>query len=155
MSEYQTTNMILGIIGTITGTIALIISYLIYRKEKPNLKLEISKCKHSYTTSTSQVITINFWASFHVHNLGDRGTRINDVGLSFVTDEKDYQFKKRESMDPRENDVRIEAHDTVNFSADFWGIFESEEKEKIDCVFTIYHTHGTMDVQFTSEKKTS
>ena len=83
MSEYPTINLLLGIIGTITGLFALFISLWSYWREKPKLKMEIIKSKHNYTHNPSEKQELNLWADFQVKNLGDRGTRINDVVLSF------------------------------------------------------------------------
>jgi len=153
MSEYPAINTILGIIGTVTGTSALIISYLTYRKQRPNLKIEVAKCEHKFTTSKSKVKSIQLWADFKIRNLGDRATRITDVGIRFKANGMKYQFKKELSMDPKEDNIWLQAHDTFEFTGYFSNIFKSKEQEKLDCTCTIFHTHGAVDVKFKSKIK--
>lgn len=95
MTEYPLGTLILGIIGTITGTIALFISFWTYRKEAPHLKVSVTKCEHKLipsSMSNSNVKTLNFWTTFQVKNLGDRGTRITDVGLTFTNAKQTLHF---------------------------------------------------------------
>jgi hypothetical protein len=158
MSEFPTFNLALGIIGTLTGAIALIISYITYRREKPNLKIEVLESKYNFTHNPSEKTHINFWTKFQVRNLGDRGTRIYDIGLSFRVDSKDYSLKKEfylrvplKRMEAKQaGTIWLGAHDRKCFQGQFVQEYDSTEKEQIDCIFTIWHTHGSQDAKFTS-----
>lgn len=152
MSEYPTFNLALGIIGTITGAIALVVSYVMYRREKPKLKLKIEKCEHEYVTSKSNFKTLSFYVSFEVRNLGDRGTSINDVGLSFLKKGKKTFEIKKTTFRPYAERIWLNAHDTVNFAVNF-GITAGGELGRIDCLFTIYQTHGNDTIKCTSVRK--
>jgi hypothetical protein len=155
MSEFSNINLVLGIIGTITGAIALFISYWIYRKENPRLEMSVSKCEHDFTLSTSQVKTISFWVTFQIKNLGDRGTSINDVGLFFRSNGNHYRLKKRyfRGLTVESERKWINAHETMDIEADFYETYEGNDKTQIECTFSVYHTHGAKKVTTVSQKR--
>lgn len=162
MSEFLNVNL-LGIIGTVTGIIALVISYRTYSKQKPNLKVKVTNCEHKiYFESAIQHRAINLWAKFHLKNVGDRGTSIDDIGLSFTVDGKKYQFHKKYFGSPtialelpevlehlveeRSKSEWIEANEIRDIEANFIEQFDGTEENQIACVFTIYNTHKTYRV---------
>jgi hypothetical protein len=160
LSEYPAITLVLGLIGTVTGIIALLISYWTYRKEKPNLETEVLSLTHNFTPTSSNGKHINFWVRFRLKNLGDRGTRINDIGLSFKINEHEYDLKANEIREVTPDGLLkagpdfIEAHDTLVIEADFYRTYEGkDEQEKIDCKFTLFHTHGSYDFKTTSTLK--
>jgi hypothetical protein len=158
MSEqFSIVNLVLGIIGTITGIIALFISYWTFRKESPHLETKLLKCEHDFAISKSQAKTISFWTEFQIKNLGDRGTTVNDIGLTFVDDGKEYNFKKqyyRGRYGTGETQRKwINAHETMSVEADFFEPYEGNERDQIECTFTLYHTHGAEHVESISHKK--
>jgi hypothetical protein len=155
MSEFLNVNL-LGIIGTVTGIIALAISYRTYSKQKPNLNVKVTNCEYGISfDSAFHHRAINLWAKFQIKNIGDRGTSINDIVLSFTVDGKKYQFNKKYFGSPRialvpeglEHLVEmsksewIEAHQTRDIEANFIEQFDGTEENQIDCIFTIYDTH--------------
>lgn len=150
MSEFLNANW-LGLIGTITGILAIIISVYTYRKENPNLKVSVIDCQHTFTVSTSQIKMVELFAEFHINNVGDRGTRINNIGLSFKIDKKEYSLKKAYWNATGESKW-IDAHDNTDIGANFYVKYESDEKDRLNCVFTIYHTHNPCKVKFISER---
>jgi len=155
MSEFSAINLVLGIIGTVTGIMALFIHVWRIRKESPRLETKVLKCEHDFTVSKSQIKTLSFWATFQIKNLGDRGTSINDMDIIFEDNGKEYRFKKQYFRGPREASQRrwINAHDTMDIEADFYETYEGNDKEQIDCIFTIYHTHGATKVKTVSKKR--
>lgn len=155
MSEFSTVNLVLGIIGTITGAIALFISYWTYRKENPRLEVSVPKCEHDFALSTSQIKTISFWVTFQIKNLGDRGTSINDVDLSFKNDGKQYRLRKKYFRGLAVESERkwINAHETMDVEADFYETYEGKQKAQIECTFSVYHTHGAKKVTIISRKR--
>ncbi|MGD0994193.1 MAG: hypothetical protein ABR909_01550 [Candidatus Bathyarchaeia archaeon] len=151
MSEFLSANWI-GLIGAFTGISAIIISVYTYRKEKPNLKVSVTDCHHRFTVSTSQIKTIFFFAKFHINNVGDRGTRINDIGLSFKVGEKEYHGKQEMFWNVIGESKWIDAHDNADIGSQFLIEYNSDEKDRLNCVFTIYHTHNPCKVKAVSEK---
>jgi hypothetical protein len=151
MSEFLNANW-LGLIGTITGIMAIIISVYTYRKENPNLKVSVLGCQHKFTVSTSQIKMISFFAEFHIKNIGDRGTRINDIGLLFKVGEKEYSLKKAGFWNMTSESKWIEAHDNINLEGNFSIQYTSDEKDRLNCDFTIYHTHNPCKVKAVSVK---
>ena len=158
MSEFLSTNW-LGLIGAFTGISAIIISVYTYRKENPNLKVSVTDCQHKFTFSTVQSNAvpvsqefIEFFVKFHVSNVGDRGTRINDIGLSFKVDEKEYHVKKSGYWNGVGESKWIDADDNADIEANFYVEYKSdaEKDPDYDCVFTIYHTHNPCKVKAVS-----
>lgn len=157
MSEFSNFNLALGVIGTITGAIALFVSYWTYRKENPHLKVTVLKCEHAFTLSTSQTQSLSFWVDFEIRNVGDRGTSINDIGLLFRTDGVEYEWKKKyfRGLTSESQKRWLEAHDTLKIEADFYDVYVGEEKEQIKCTFTIYHTHPSEKIEALSQRRKS
>ena len=155
MSEYSALNFGLGIAGTVTGVIALLISYRTYSKQKPNLKVKVVKCEHNLPAliGDSQKKDINFNAEFQIKNVGDRGTSINDVVLSFTVDGKKYQFHKKyfRFKSGVHKSIWIDAHNTIDIEANFNEQFGGTEENQIDCTFTIYDTHKAYPFKAVSE----
>jgi hypothetical protein len=159
MSEFPTITLVLGLIGTVTGIIALLISYWTYRKEKPNLEVEVLSSTHNFTPTADNGKHINFWLKFRLKNLGDRGTRINDIGLHFRMNNAEYDLKAQQLNELLPNGnckvgpKWLEAHDSVIIHADFYRIYDGTEAEKIGCTFTVFHTHGSYDFKTASTLK--
>jgi hypothetical protein len=153
MSEFFSFNL-LGFIGTITGVLALLITYRTYAKQKPNLKIKNAECKHNYTVSASQIRHINFWAKFQVHNIGDKGTRINDIVLSFTNSGEKHDLHKKyfRGLANEAESIWVEAHDTKEINADFYEDFQGNEQNRINCIFTILDTHKSYFTKTVSEK---
>jgi len=150
-------NLILGIVGTITGSVAIIIHYWRLKRENPCLKIEVLRCEHDYAVSTNQVKTISLWARFRIKNLGDRGATINDMDLVFRDNGKEYRLHRRliGGRHYAEDNKKewINAHETRDILADFYETFEGNEREQLDCILTLYHTHGAETVKAVSQKK--
>jgi hypothetical protein len=172
MSEFLNFNL-LGLIGAITGGvgaiiggIALYISYKVYKNQKPDLDIEVLNCEHDLPNlvGESQVKDINFWVRFRVKNIGDRGTKIVDIILSFVVGGKRYQLHERnlssEAWEITKDIVQfanpesmwVKAHDSIPITANFNGDFDGIEENQIDCTFTICDTHKEYTVTAISKK---
>lgn len=153
MSEISNINIVLGILGTVTGAIALFVSWWTLRKESPRLRMTVLKCEHSIKVQTNRVRTITFWAEVQVKNVGDRHTSVYDMSLAFEDNGNKYSFKKSYFRDlPSQERILIPAHDVVNIRADFYERYEGNDKEQIKCTLTIYHTHKTEAVKTVSQK---
>lgn len=145
-------SLVLGLIGTITGIIALFIHFWKLRKENPRIKVEVLKCEHDFEEKRNQV---SFWAKFQIRNLGDRGTSINDVNLAFVSDDQEHCLKKRYFRGRREHSQRrwINPHETIDLEVDFYEKYQGQVKERINCTFSIFHTHRVETVEAISGKR--
>lgn len=158
---------ILGIIGTVTGILALLISWRLYSKQKPNIKIKVVKCEHNFPNLSEKNKTrdIRFWTKFQVKNVGDRGTKINAITLSFKTNGKEYHLKERNLQDelsdllsvmvkstPKNSDRWIKSHDTSDVGADFDSLFDGPEENQFECTFTICDTHKEYVVTSISKK---
>jgi hypothetical protein len=155
MSEFFSLNL-LGIIGIATGLFALLISYRTYSKQKPNLNVKVTNCE--YTISFDSAIhhrAINFSAKFQIKNVGDRGTNINDIVLSFKVDGKEQSinpFYTHELESSKLNQrLWIEAHGIIDIEASFNGQFDGTEEDEMACIFTISDTHKTYRVRAISK----
>ena len=151
-------NLILGIIGTVTGSIAVVIHFWGLKKANPHLDIKPLKSEHSFKVSTSQVKTVSFWTEFEVKNLGDRGTSINDISLSFKDNNRKITARKKwfrlDGEYPPNDKIWIDAHKTLNVGADFVAIeFQGDDKDQIDCVYMFHHTHRTQKIETTSKRR--
>jgi hypothetical protein len=154
LSETSNINTVLGILGILTGTIALFISWWNLRKERPRLRITVLKCEHSIKLQTNQVRTITFWVEIQIKNIGDRHTSVYDMSLAFQDNGNKYSFKKDyfRDMPPQEQRILIPAHDVVNVAADFYQRYQGNDKEQFGCTLAIYHTHKTEVVKTVSQR---
>jgi hypothetical protein len=148
----STVNFVLGIVGTITGAIALFISYWAFKKENPKLEIRTVKCEHSVRVSTKNIKTLSFWTQLEVKNVGDRGTSINDAQIEFEDSGKKYIFKKQYFEDATSRNVWINPHETTYIGVQFWGAFDGADLENLNCTLKVYHTHGCRNVTVTSRR---
>jgi hypothetical protein len=155
MSEYSSITLVLGIVGTITGIIALFISFWTARKENPRLRGKVLTCEHWYPVSEKNVKMISVFPTLEIRNIGDRGTTINDVDLSFWNSGKKYQFRKLYFRGEQAQSQRrwIEAHQLVVLEPDFSEAFDGTEEKQIECQFRVFHTHGAIKAEGKSESK--
>ena len=155
-SDYIT--QALGVVGTITGVLALLVSYRTYTNAKPKLKVTVKKCEHYYRfEKNSEKININ--PQLSISNCGDGGTTLNEIEIQFMQDGKRYKLKKdivREVMDD-DNEIlgvakiSMNPHETINEFVYFEGFVKGKWQEKIDCKFKIFHTHGVHSFKAISE----
>jgi hypothetical protein len=88
MSELRSITSLLGLFGFFISCVALIISYLTYRRQEPRLEIEVKKCIHSYKVSISNVKELKIYSLFQIFNKGDRRTRLSKVELHILIDGK-------------------------------------------------------------------
>jgi hypothetical protein len=157
MSEYSSITLVLGIVGTITGIIALCISFWTVRRESPRLKGRVLSCTHSYSDSEKNVKMISFSLLLEIRNLGDRGTTIKDVVLSFWNSGQKYQSRmiNFERLLDRSHSRWIEAHELVEVGLYAQERFDGTEERQIECQFQVFHTHGAIKVEGKSESRQS
>ena len=155
MSEYPTFNLTLGMIGTITGVVALIISVITYWREKPKLNVTIKRAEHIVDKKFPRKIEFTF--VFAISNRGDRGTTLNGIEMSYIDNGKIHSQKKEIDYGNAMliNDVRkvnVNPHETIDrlvlFDDD---LIEEPPKETMNYSFIIYHTHGAYRFNVTSK----
>jgi len=159
MSPLDLANLILGIIGTGTGIIALLIHFFRLRWERPRLQGEIIECFHQFgTKNDGSTPAIFVKPTFKLTNLGDRGTNISDIHISFTVGHKRYSSKEtvyihlltfEEIKDRR----WIEAHEIVQVKPVFEIAYDGPLNDSIKCFFTLFHAHGKLTIKGNSKKK--
>jgi hypothetical protein len=158
LDEFSSVNLALGIIGTITGIVALFISWWTLRKEKPHLEVSVLSCEHMSVISQSKVKNVSFWIRFQLKNTGDRGTTINSVDLIFNDDSKKGRYKLQSwslnGVILQQDKTWLNAHETADVETNFVAIpFPDADKELMNCTFTIYHTHGAKPIECVSHER--
>jgi hypothetical protein len=158
MSEYPAITLVLGIIGTLTGSFALFISFLKYYYDKPRLSVEVKRFEHTQSNNNPQIQ--NFYIVIDVKNKGNHPTTLNELELSFSVAGIVYFAKEPIKEDyyalfPRDMiKVDIEAGKTIEKSLFFRNehFFEIKQvMEEIPCHLTLYHTHKA--VKFDAKSK--
>ena len=90
-----------------------------------------------------------------LRNLGDRGTNILGIDVKFIAKEKECTLKmSNQEPDSDDNSIRwIRPHETNRtFQTAFIKFVDKPEKQ-IDCIFTLYHTHGAEKIRAKSHKR--
>ena len=154
-----------ALISNIIAGLALYISWRIYRKQKPILKITVAKCEHSYSKHTNKTKPrdILFWTRFHINNVGDRDTTIDVITLSFKVNEKEYKISEYNEQASVEevvpiiiknpsSDRIIIAHRIGDIGAHFDALFDEAEEKQIECKFTVRDTHKEYFVEGISKK---
>jgi hypothetical protein len=158
----------LGIIGTVTGILAIGFSYLNYNFQKPNLNVKVKNCRHYYQKELV-FFEIRFNQSLEIKNKGDRGTTISKIEFSFADFGKTHFLeysthrKQRERFDElgeksKETEFRrIHPAETIVLDLGFSVCSNSSfiHREKINCILTIFTTRKNYKVKFTSINKAS
>ncbi len=149
---------ILGIIGTSTGVLALIISYRTYANARPNLKVNVKKIEH-YSDTFIKGKNMTIATQLAISNCGDRPTTLNEIEAQFTYKGRQYKFKEefiRTVTDGEENvgysKISVEPHETTDEYVYLKGLISSIPKEII-FDFRIYHTHGVCSFRETSSKR--
>jgi len=147
------TELILGLVGTLTGILGLFFHILKYRREKPRLEGGLDYCSHSYEedaikfkpivdvrnigSSPSTIFKTELWAQLIALNPKDSGEE--QIGVGGV----DYK-----------GIVRVEPNDTVELQPVIeLPLLETfkPNQERIEFVLIIYHTLGDFVVDGVSK----
>lgn len=124
--EWLTLALVLGVIGTITGVCSLILHFLKYRRERPNLLVNILDCRHKVDEDGKST---NLYIQYILRNKGDRGTKLNKIE-AFATDfkgEKHYASKKLSKS--------LIAGDSLSLHHYFYFRPHFQYKKKMECIF--------------------
>lgn len=134
-------DLILGLVGTITGVVSLLIHVLKWRKERPVVEI-------SDELMTLQYLDDEFISNldFKINNIGDRDTTIYRINILFGPAVEVFEelrhLKAHSSIDNPTN-----SEDTLSFN--FTKVVEYEEHEPVEyftereeLIIVILHTHG-------------
>ena len=156
----MSSELIWGIIGTITGIIGAITGlYSLYltrkrmQREEPHLGIRFIECFHTYSPDkTRKDWLMYFRPLFRINNIGDRGTTVSKVEIVFKLDNKEFTELAEGAL--LQNN-KIDAHSTVDLSPLIYSYDETirafKEQGEIKCIFTLFHTHGKETIEGTSE----
>lgn len=152
MVDVEVVNLVLGIIGTVTGILALSAHFWRLKRESPRLKTEVLKCEHDFEEDKKR---LSFWADLQIRNLGDRGTDMLGIDLAFEDDKQEYNLKLDCQQPVFEDDLImwIRPHETMKKFQTAFTTYDGDVKEQIGCTLTIYHTHGAEKVKAVSERR--
>jgi hypothetical protein len=145
-------NLTLGIVGTIAGVVSLTVHLWRLKRENPRLTIILLSCEHNFEEDTK---ALSFWNEIELRNLGDRGTDILGIEMTFRAKEKEYTLKMSDQEPEIDDDaIRwIRPHETIRTFQTAFTKFEGIPEEQIDCIFTIYHTHEAEKLKAKSYKK--
>ena len=151
--------LILGIIGTITGIIGTITGlYSLYltrkrmQREEPHLGIRFIECFHTYSKPAITDWLLYFRPRIRIDNTGDRGTTVSKVEIMFKLNNKEFTEIVEGGF--LQNN-KIDAHSTVDLNPLIYSydetILEFQKQDKIECTFELFHTHGKVTIEGTSE----
>ena len=145
-------NLTLGIIGTIAGIVSLSVHLWRLRRENPKLTMKVMSCEHNFEKETK---ALSFWSEMELRNLGDRGTDILGIDMKIKDNGNEYTLKMSNQEPVIEDDSIkwIRPHETIRTFQTAFIKFEGTPSEQIDCIFTIYHTHGAEKIKAKSHKR--
>lgn len=146
--------LVLGIVGTLTGIASLLIHFFSYQKEKPKVNVELEYCSHSYTENF-----LEFKPVLTVKNQGDRPSTIFRIEMWAMITTLDNYSKHGERPSSiganYKKEVRLEVNDTVNLKPTITiplPLILKPEKEEIEFELIIHHTLGEITRQGISEQ---
>lgn len=144
--EWLTPALVLGAIGTTTGVLALILHFLKFRRERPNLKVDVLNCWHRVDEDGKSTI---LYIEYILHNTGDRGTQLNKIE-AFATDFNGEKHNASENVKVARN--RLDAHHSLKLRHFFRFVPHFQYKKKMECTFKLHHTHEVFEFQCESKE---
>lgn len=144
----------LGIIGTVSGIGGLLIHYLEYKREKPEIEVELESCSHIYNKDF-----LEFKPVLTIRNRGDRPSTIFKIEMwAMIKTPLDFvKYGERPSaigVDYRKTH-RLEVNDTVNLKPTIkmpLSLVLKPDKKEIEFELIIHHTLGETARQGISEQ---
>jgi hypothetical protein len=143
--SWLTVELVLGIIGTVTGILGLIMHLIRLRRERASLHIEVLRCQHRVTwhktPGESKIAGTLLLVEMRVDNRGDWETTVYDLQLLF----RDYSSREKLKAG-----IRILAHATETLDHSFFVPAAEISDSSVSCSFILYHTHGKQRVGATS-----
>ena len=144
--------LVLGIVGTTTGILSLLIHFFGFLQQKPQLKLvglwlQIRKARGKYAARVS----------FTIHNVGDRPTQVTALSVSLA-----YRYggvDESRTLGAHSSVRYPEGKGSEGVGDEFEGIEiedsffddldeESRFKEEEELDILLVHTHGSLDARY-------
>lgn len=157
--EWLSPELVLGIIGTVTGVLSLVIHYVRLQREKPNIKPEVTECEHYLERRKDGQPTFHLILDLRIKNKGNQGTTLNKIEASFYDKQKRHLVESDlfQALDtvilrpalPVEN-LWIGPHKTINTRCRFISEGEVIKQRVLECSFILHHTHGKVQFGVTS-----
>ena len=126
----------LSIFAIIISLSGLILYFVKFRREKPDLHVEVTKCRHH--PSSAKVRQTQLRLEFYVHNRGDRATQLNSLELQ--------TYKQTQSLQES-----VEAHKSIKEDC-LYTLPLRLTDDLLQCTFVLHHTHGEKNFEVTSQK---
>ena len=139
-------NLTLGIVGTTAGIASLLVHLWRLKREKPDLVLKVLRCNHECDRETN---ALSFFSELEIRNIGDRGTNILGVDLKFDYKKTEYGMKMvNQDNELQNNNLKwIRPHETIRTIQIAVTRFNSKPQKQIQCMFTIFDTHGAKQIK--------
>lgn len=165
--EWLSVELILGIIGTVTGVLGLIIHFVRLRKEEPILEIEVTKCEHHTERNRNRQPTFCLELELRIKNTGHYGTTLSKIEAVFDISDKRYYMESDlfqteqayilQPTLPVEN-LWIPPHKTTDTGSVFLlkgtviklPVENLWIRKVLKCSFILYHTHGKETFKVTS-----
>lgn len=126
----------LSILATVISLSSLTLHFVRFRREKPDLQIEVMKCRHH--ALSAKVKQTQLRIEFYVHNKGDRATQLNRLELETFGQTNYLQNA-------------VDAHRSIKEDCNF-DIPVNITDEILQCTFVLHHTHGDKKFDITSQK---
>lgn len=147
------TELIFGLVGTLTGIASLSLYILKYRKEKPRFECDFDSCSHSYKEDV-----LRFQPILNVRNMGNSPSTIFKVELWAQLTTLNPKDSREEQIGVGGVDykriIRLKANDTFELKPviEFPRLEEFKpNQEMIEFALIIYHTLGDFYIDGVSE----
>lgn len=150
--EWLTLELILGVYASIISSLTFILYFIKLRREKPQLAISFVECLHTYSKPAITDWLLYFRPRIRIDNTGDRGTTVSKVEIMFNLNNK--EFTEIVEGDSLQNN-KIGASSTLDLNPLIYSyddtILEFKKQERIECTFTLFHTHGKVTIEGTSK----
>lgn len=157
--EWLSSEMILIIIGAATGPLSLIIHFVRLRKEKPDLKLEVTNCWHYTERKRNRPPTFRLELEFRIKNTGHYGTTLSKIEAVFHDSGKRYLMESDLFRNPEQvllavtlpvENLWIPPHKTTDTGSVFLLKGAVIKQKVLKCSFILHHTYDKETFKVTS-----
>jgi len=154
LPSWLTPELILGIIGSVTGVSALLLDLMRYLKEKPKIEAEVVDATHSFfDLPDKNSRTLSFDVEVRIKNKGDKGITIGEAKTEITVGKELHVLSQKPKMIspymPHEEDMalRVEPHDLVTTTLTFYydaSIDKLPKQEEMPFKLFLPHAHGVI-----------
>ena len=149
--------LILGIVGSVTGISSLLIEFKKYLRDRPRIQAEIVNATHQYS-HTEITAQLTFKVQVRIRNKGDKGITIGEVIFEAKTERGFLRLSEEPSNilgDERGQPLRVSPNDDIPADFEFvhfWTKLSDKfpTKDEIPFVLILSHARGETRVKGTS-----